>query len=311
MTNPYLPRLGLPADARVLITHVDDVGVLHNSIDAFASAVEFGTATCGSAIAPSPWFPALAERVADHPEWDLGLHLALNCEFGPYKWKPLSTVDPGSGLVDARGYMTGDKLDTIAQAPPEAVHAEVLAQVALSRSLGLEPTHLDTHSMVLWDQKFVADYAGLIDEVGIMPVLAQADVEAMEKTIASMPNGKDRDDFARMLADFQASADLAADFVDRGLPVCDTMTMTPLTDYFTASERLDAAKRAIDALMPGTITCYVFHMLQPGQETEGLRRYTKGRIGDHELLMNPAFKEYLDGSGVTLLGWRDVLAARA
>ncbi len=309
MANPFLSCLGLPDDARVMIPHVDDVGMLRNSIDAFAEAVEFGTATCGSAIVPSPWLPALAERVADHPEWDLGLHLALNCEFGTYKWRPISTMDPATGLVDEHGYMTSNKLDTVARATPQDVHAEVLAQIALARRLGIEPTHVDTHSMVLWDARFVADYAGLYDEVGVVPALGKADVAAMTATIESMPPGKDRDDFSKMLADFQASASLADDFEARGIPVADNMSMTPLTGYFGREERLDAARRAIDGLPEGTITVYVFHALKPGTETDGLQRFTEGRIGDYELLMNERFKSYLEGSGVTLLGWRDLVQA--
>ena len=47
---------------------------------------------------PCPWAPAAAELCRSNPGMDMGVHATLTAEWDLYRWGPLSTRDPGSGL---------------------------------------------------------------------------------------------------------------------------------------------------------------------------------------------------------------------
>jgi len=70
-------RLGYPSDARLLLVHMDDIGVAHSVNQASIDAFETGRVPSGSIMAPCPWFPEIAAYARDHPDFDLGLHLTL------------------------------------------------------------------------------------------------------------------------------------------------------------------------------------------------------------------------------------------
>lgn len=104
-----------------------------------------GFVTSGSLMAPSPWFPDVAALAARRPELDLGLHLTLTSESARLRWRPMSTTSRTSGLIDEDGYMWSRVPALRANAHPDAVEAELEAQIAAARRAGIVLTHLDHH----------------------------------------------------------------------------------------------------------------------------------------------------------------------
>ena len=83
--------LGLPADARIVIPHADDVGMCHGANQAFMETAGQGFVTTGSVMVPCPWFPEIADWASDRDAVDLGVHLTLTSEWQHYRWGPIST----------------------------------------------------------------------------------------------------------------------------------------------------------------------------------------------------------------------------
>ena len=102
--NPVLRKLGLAESDRVAIIHTDDIGMCQASLAAFADLAGFGLVSSGATMVPCAWFPALADYCRRHPGVDMGVHTDLTCEWDTYRWGPLSTRDPASGLLDDEGY---------------------------------------------------------------------------------------------------------------------------------------------------------------------------------------------------------------
>ena len=102
--NPLVTQLGYPADARLVIFHADDVGMCHGSNQAYLDLCAFGLLQTGSVMMPCPWAQELLQACQQNPALDMGVHLTLTSEWSGYRWGPISTRDPASGLIDAEGY---------------------------------------------------------------------------------------------------------------------------------------------------------------------------------------------------------------
>ena len=103
-SNPVLKKLGFSNDDRVAIIHTDDIGMCQASVDAFADMVDYGLISSGAVMVPCPWFLEAAAYSTAHPQADLGVHLTLTSEWETYRWGPISTRDPASGLLDEQGF---------------------------------------------------------------------------------------------------------------------------------------------------------------------------------------------------------------
>ena len=97
----YAEKLGWPAGSRVVIFHVDDAGMSHDSNMGAFEAIEKGVATSTSVMYPCPWVPEFAHYWKNHPDLDAGIHTTLTSEWGEYRWGPLvgKKAAPGRGFT--------------------------------------------------------------------------------------------------------------------------------------------------------------------------------------------------------------------
>jgi predicted glycoside hydrolase/deacetylase ChbG (UPF0249 family) len=86
-----------------LIIRGDDIGFTHASNLALEQAFENGIMTSASVMSGAPWFTETAEIIRDHPEWNIGLHLALTSGYDKLNWGPLASVSEVKSLVAEDG----------------------------------------------------------------------------------------------------------------------------------------------------------------------------------------------------------------
>jgi chitin disaccharide deacetylase len=166
-------RLGYPADSRLLVIHADDFGMSHSVDQATMQALEKHWVTSASIMVPCPWFPEIAEWAKAHPEADLGIHLTLNSEWGPYRWQGLTT-SAGSSLLDSQGYLPATIPEVLQKAKVADVQAEARAQVEKARQAGITLSHLDTHmGTIVSSPQFFSAYIGLGRGYGLPVLLEQ------------------------------------------------------------------------------------------------------------------------------------------
>ena len=77
------------------------MGYSHSGNEAIRRTYLAGVASSVEIIVPSPWFPEAARMLQDHPEIDVGIHLALSSEWDNVKWRPLTEA---ASLRDPDGY---------------------------------------------------------------------------------------------------------------------------------------------------------------------------------------------------------------
>ena len=156
--NPVLKKLGFDNNDRLAIIHVDDVGMCHASVEAFADLWDFGLISSGAVMVPCPWFLSTVQFFHKNPQADLGVHLTLTSEWDTYRWGPLSTCDPKTGLLDQDGYFHRLAHQVQEQADPGAVQIELTTQIERAITAGLQPTHADTHMGTVAHAKFMGAY---------------------------------------------------------------------------------------------------------------------------------------------------------
>ena len=144
-TRTIAERLGYPKDAKLLILHADDLGAAHSVDAASFDALDKGAVSSASIMMPTPWVTEVAAYARSHPNADLGLHLTLTSEWETYRWGSVSPPDKIPSLLDSDGSFPNDSKVVAGRAKPLEVDRELRAQIDRAISLGIRPTHLDSH----------------------------------------------------------------------------------------------------------------------------------------------------------------------
>jgi predicted glycoside hydrolase/deacetylase ChbG (UPF0249 family) len=143
-------RLGYPPEARLLLVHMDDIGVAHSVNEASIAAFETGLVPSGSIMVPCPWFPEIAAYAREHPDVDLGLHLTLTSEWKHYRWGTVLPASEVPTLLDAQGFLYATTEEAVQHMDVGETEAEIRAQVERALAFGIQPTHLDAHMGTLF-----------------------------------------------------------------------------------------------------------------------------------------------------------------
>src|SRR5690606_23260582 len=146
----YAEKLGYPQGSKVVIFHVDDAGMSHESNQGAKISIEQGIASSCSIMMPCPWAADMAKYAIDHPEMDAGLHLALTSEWKAYRWGPVAGKSQVPSLVDKEGNLWSSVEEVVRNASADDVEKEIRAQIDRALTLGLKPTHMDSHMGTLF-----------------------------------------------------------------------------------------------------------------------------------------------------------------
>src|SRR6266481_1816323 len=152
-TKTLVERLGYPRDAKLLIVHADDLGAAHSINTASIKGLESGLVSSASIMIPCPWLPEIAAYARAHPEADLGLHLTLTSEWSLYRWGPVLGKDRVPSLLDSSGYLYHLEDEAASHMDAKEAEAEIRAQIARAKALGIQPTHLDSHMGTLYQNQ--------------------------------------------------------------------------------------------------------------------------------------------------------------
>ena len=173
-------RLGYPSDAKLLIVHADDLGVIHTANQATFKAFKEGSVNSASIMVPTPWLPEVAEYAKANPEHDMGIHLTLTSEWNYLRWGPVASKSEVSSLLDDNGYFYPDCAQLWENAKIEEVEIELRAQIDKAIAMGIQPTHLDSHMGCLFstDPRYYELYVNLAKEYGI-PAMINHQIEEL------------------------------------------------------------------------------------------------------------------------------------
>ena len=143
--------LGYPEDARLLIINADDFGMCHSVNDAIFRALKEGVLRSTTLMVPCPWALHAMHFLADHPEISFGIHLTVISDWADYRWGPVMPKEKVPTLINQAGYFYNFEHmpQFLAQVDLDELEMEFRAQIETVLAAGLQPTHLDWHSLRL------------------------------------------------------------------------------------------------------------------------------------------------------------------
>lgn len=286
--NPFLKKLGFSDNDRAIIIHTDDIGMCHASVQAFQDLWAFGTITSGATMVPCPWFPAVAQMCRENPEIDMGVHATLNAEWESFRWGPVSTRESSSGLMDEAGYFHQWHQAVYDNAKPEAVAAEVNAQVERALAAGIDATHVDSHMGTILNPKFLESYI-------------QAAAKRLLPNLLPRPTAVGWNMFANE-EQKAAYAPVVAMIESIGVPMLDGILGMPLEH---GDDHIGVAKQLLDEAPIG-ITHFILH---PSIDTPELRAIAPdwpARVANYNAFMSDELKKFIESEDIKLIGYRAI-----
>lgn len=289
--NPFLKKIGLSDTDRAVIIHTDDIGMCHASVQAFMDLWSFGTITSGAVMVPCPWFPAVVQMCRANPQIDMGVHATLNSEWESFRWGPVSTRDISSGLLDEAGYFHQWHQAVYDNAKPEAVAAEVNAQIERALTAGINVTHVDSHMGTIMSPLFIQSYIQAGAGRLVPNLLPHMDAKGIEMTGVSAE-------------EMIAYGPIIQQLESMGLPLVDGLLGMPLNEPDERTQ-MQLAKELLGNLPVG-ITHFILH---PSIDTVELRSITKdweSRVANYNVFMSDELKMFLESEDIKLIGYRAI-----
>jgi predicted glycoside hydrolase/deacetylase ChbG (UPF0249 family) len=275
--------------SRNLIIHADDGGLCHSVNQAIIEALKSGIVTSTSLMVPCPAFDEIAEYFKENPYFDVGIHFTLTCGYLHKPWGPIAGKNNVPSLVNSKGYFLGTVDEVIANATLEDLETELRAQIKHFLKSGLEPTHLDSHRGILFQNfRLLEIFIKLGIEHKIPPLLLKP-TESTFKTAEEQGIKLDLKRIKMLMA--------------MGLPFLDQLFMIA-EDDLSFNERENQYIQTIKRLPLG-VSQIIIH---PGYDDEELNRLTangKCRNDDLIIFTDSRIKQLIEENNINILGWKE------
>ncbi len=276
-------KLGYAPDAKLLIIHADDIGLAQSVNQASIIAYENRGISSGSIMVPCPWTNDFASYCKENPQVDVGIHITLTAEWDFYKWGGILPATEIPSLLDENGYFYASVEEVGQHAVPEEVEKEIRAQIDRALSLGIQPSHLDTHmGSVLATPELVQIYIKLGMEYQLPVFVPRMMLMGVPEEMREMV----KEEFV---------------LVDR---------------FFMLNEQkpevtwLEAYTEMVEKMGPG-LNQLIVHVAIDNAEMQGVAINhpdfgSAWRQNDLDLLSSDEFRELLKKQDIQLVGWKDI-----
>lgn len=289
----YAEKLGWPQGSRVVIFHVDDSGMSHDSNMGAIEAMEKGVATSTSVMFPCPWVPEFAHYWKKHPDADVGVHVTLTSEWGEYRWGPVAGKKAVPGLVDEEGCLWDDVPRVMFKASPDEVETEIRAQVDRCTSMGFKPTHLDSHmGTVFANFNFFERYLKVGIDLGIPVMLPGGHMQYIAKENPLM---------------IDLAKQMGKKAWDAGLPVLDDVNTGGGAK--SPAEKKGQILEFLHNVQPG-VTQFIVHCTRPSEIFKFISGSGAMRQAELEALMHPEVRKAIEDEKIILTTWKELKERR-
>ena len=286
----WAEKLGYPAGKRVLILHADDIGMCYEANQAAKAYLTAGHIQSAALMAPCPWYNEMADWYKEHPDFDLGMHLAMNSEWKWYRWGPVAGKEKVPGMVDKEGFLWRGVLDTAGHAKAEEIEAEIRAQVERAIAKGTRPGHIDTHMGTLYARlDFTKAYLKVAEEYRIPAMVVEQSPAVIEK-------------FKKQ--GYPITAESMQVLAGYKLPKLDDFNST--TDGKTYEDKKEKFFTLVRSLSPG-LNEIIFHPSVLSDTLKAITGTWQQRAWEAQMFADPQVHAFFEREGVLFTNWKQIM----
>ncbi len=286
--SDFLEKPGFDAGERLVIVHVDDIGMCQSTLSAFAELWDRGAVSSGSVMTPCPWFPAVAEWYNRHLEADLGVHITLTSEWSAYRWGPVTVSVPADNLMDSsQRYFHATRAAVCRRADTGAVSREMRGQLALARRFGLRPSHIDSHMLTCLQPRFLPDFLRLALANRLPALVTRAYLRQLDDAAEDL--------WERHLGEV-------------GLPVFEQFVVV---NRCLTTQAYNAALKTIVGSLPVGLSCILLHPAKDSPELRATVDNWKHRVVEYEALLQKKLWCYAREAGVKIVNYQQLFQPRS
>ncbi|SHF22478.1 Predicted glycoside hydrolase or deacetylase ChbG, UPF0249 family [Mariniphaga anaerophila] len=284
-------KLGFPKGKKVLLLHMDDLGMCREANEAGKYYIENDYILSGAVMMPCANANEFVEWAKKTPKGDIGVHLTLTSEWKNWRWAPLADAEKVPGLMDSEGKMWRSVQEVVLNASPEEVELEVRAQIEKMLSLGYNPTHIDTHMGTLYGSpQFLKAFLKVAEEYKI-PANA---IDLSNPKVAAFYSA----------AGYPVNEEVISILGNYTLPRLDNFGSVP------KGKTYDEVKanffQLVNSLDNG-LTEIIFH---PSVETENMKTITgswQQRAWEAQMFADEEVIRFFKDNGIIITTWREIM----
>jgi hypothetical protein len=283
-------RLGFPVGRRVVILDAREMGIAWEMNVAAEQLLEGGHVTSASAVATGPWFHSVAAWSRAHPQYDVGLSIALTNPYPALRWRLMTSELGPTSLVNADGYPWQSVVQLAVNADVEDVRRELDSQLLMARSAGLSPSHISGYyGTPFCRQDLAAVFLAAAQKYWIPAPVVDLTPELIDRF---QRQGFPIDESTKQL------------IANYPLPKLDDLQLFPMAASYEQTR--DAFCELLTVLPPGLtqIVC------RPAVESEGMKRLTpewQQRAWTAQALADEKVRDTIASQQIIFTNWRELM----
>lgn len=288
----WAEKLGFPSGKRVLLLHIDDVGMCPEANSSTYNYIEKGFLNSAAVMMPCPNAEEVISWAKGHPKADIGLHLTLTSEWKNHRWGPVSDPAKVPGLIDPAGKLWHEVPDVVRHATAQEVETEIRAQIEKSIALGYRPNHIDTHMGTLY---------GSPDYVRVFLKVAQE--YHIPGNIINVANPQIAENFKKA-AGYPITEEVITGIRNYKMPKLDNFTSVGPGETYEIKRNnfFTLVKSLADGL-----TEIIFHPSVPTDNLKSITGTWKQRGWEGDLFADPVVIKFLKAEGVIITDWKEIM----
>ena len=273
--------LGFNPTDKLLIIHADDLGLCESVNSATFESFKNRAISSASVMMTTDEINEVASFSNTNQNYDMGIHLTVTSEWKLHKWGGILNNEDIPSILNKKDHLYWNKRKFTKNGKLDEIRKELQAQIDLGKSMGINPSHIDSHEGALFFDpdifKLYLDLAKENDLLAFVPI--------------------------------QASVHFDENFKKpKHAIIIDQFHMLP--EGINVSEIKDYYFNVIKNLQPG-LSQIIVHL---GKDEEELREITidhpnfdyRWRQLDFDVFNSIDFKDHLKKHNIKIINWKDL-----
>jgi len=273
--------LGYKSTDKLLIIHADDLGLCQSVNSATFESFQNESISSASVMMTTKEISEVVSFLDNNKNYDMGIHLTVTSEWKYHKWGGVLNKNEISSILNSKNNLYWNKRKFTKNGKLDEIRKELQAQIDLATTMGIKPSHIDSHEGALFfDPDIFKLYLQIAEENDLLAfVPIQASVH-FDKNFEKPKH---------------------AIIIDQFHMLPEGTDINEIKDYYFD---------VVENLKPG-LSQIIIHL---GKDEKELREITidhpnfdyRWRQKDYEIFNSLEFKNHLEKNNIKLISWKDL-----